>query len=244
LPADALGLLAHWPAGPAGSVVAGPVRQTDAVPTLPGPSIRRYRADDHDAVYEVCVRTGAGGADARGLYPNDDLLPDIYAGPYLHLEPDLAFVLDDGGRAVGYVIGTADTARFVTRYRREWLPLMAQSYQEPAGSPTTSFEAHVAGLFHPERMLVNELFSYPAHLHIDILPAYQRAGHGRRLIAAFLDEVARAGAPAVCLGVARANTGAQAFYRRVGFELLEVGDRDGSALYFGRTTSPEGLPPE
>jgi ribosomal protein S18 acetylase RimI-like enzyme len=207
----------------------------------PGLLIRPYQADDHDAVYEVCVRTGDGGADARGLYPNDDLLPDIYAGPYLYLEPDLAFVLDDGGRAVGYVIGTADTVPFVARYRQEWLPLVADRYQEPPEAPTTGYEAHVAWLFHPERMLVDELGAYPAHLHIDLLPAYQRAGHGRRLVATFVDEVGRAGAPAVYLAVAKANTGAQEFYRRVGFELLDVGDQDGSALFFGRATSPGGL---
>ncbi len=41
----------------------------------------------------------------RGKYPNDDLLPDIFVGPYLYLEPGLSFVLDDEGRAVGYVTG-------------------------------------------------------------------------------------------------------------------------------------------
>lgn len=223
-----------------GIVVVG-LRQTGAVPRLPGPSIRPYRAGDHDAVYEVCVRTGNGGADASGLYPNDDVLPDIYAGPYLYLEPELAFVLDDGGRAVGYVIGTADTARFVTRYRHDWLPVVAGRYEEPAGPPTSPYEEHVAWLFHPERMLVDELASYPAHLHIDLLPAYQRAGHGRRLIMTFLDEVACAGAPAVYLAVGKANTGAQEFYRRVGFELLELAEPSGSALYFGRASSPVGL---
>jgi ribosomal protein S18 acetylase RimI-like enzyme len=186
------------------------------------------------------VRTGDGGADARGLYPNDDLLPDIYAGPYLYLEPDLAFVLDHGGRAVGYVIGTADTARFVTRYRQDWLPVVARRYPEPAGTPTSPYEEHVAWLYHPERMLVDELASYPAHLHIDLLPAYQRAGHGRRLITTFLDELARARAPAVYLAVGKANTGAQAFYRRVGFEPIEVAGPPGSALYFGRATSTGG----
>ena len=218
------------------------MRQTDAVLAPPALSIRPYHADDHDAVYEVCVRTGDGGADASGLYPNDDLLPDIYAGPYLYLEPGLAFVLDDGGRAVGYVIGTADTARFVVRYRHDWIPLMARRYQERPDPPTTAYEAHVARLFHPERMLVDELASYPAHLHIDLLPAYQRAGYGRRLINTFLDEVARAGAPAVYLAVAKANTAAQEFYRRVGFELLDVGDQGGSALFFGRAASLEGQP--
>ena len=47
--------------------------------------IRPYRPADHDAVYDVCVRTADAGGDARGLYHSDDLMPDLFAGPYLHL---------------------------------------------------------------------------------------------------------------------------------------------------------------
>jgi len=41
-------------------------------------------------VYDVYVRTGAAGQDARGVYSTDILLGDIYAGPYLHLLPEHA----------------------------------------------------------------------------------------------------------------------------------------------------------
>ena len=61
--------------------------------------IRPYREADHAAVYDVCVRTADGGGDARGKYHSDDLMPDMFAGPYLFLEPDFAFVLDEIGRA-------------------------------------------------------------------------------------------------------------------------------------------------
>ena len=87
--------------------------------------IRPYREADLDAVYDVCVRTADGGADARGKYRSDDLMPDLFAGPYVFLEPDFAFVLDDGRRAVGYVIGTPDTAAFVRAYRARWIPRLA-----------------------------------------------------------------------------------------------------------------------
>ncbi len=63
-------------------------------------SIRRYRPEDRAAVYGICVRTADAGGDARGQYASDDLMPDLFAGPYVELEPELAFVLDDGGRAV------------------------------------------------------------------------------------------------------------------------------------------------
>jgi hypothetical protein len=65
--------------------------------------IRPYREADLAAVYDVCVRTADAGADARGKYRSDDLMPDLFAGPYVFLEPDFTFVLDDGRRAVVYL---------------------------------------------------------------------------------------------------------------------------------------------
>lgn len=56
------------------------------------------RPRDRAALYDICVRTGHEGGDARHLYPEAPaLLPDIFAGPYAELEPELAFVADDGG---------------------------------------------------------------------------------------------------------------------------------------------------
>ena len=207
------------------------------MPPPPGLFIRPYQPSDHDAVYDVCVRSGDSGGDARGQYPSDDLLPDIFAGPYLYLEPELASVLDDKGRAVGYVLGTADTARFVRRYRQEWLPALAGRHPEPASGPARPYDERLAELYQPERMLVGELAAYPAHLHIDVLPDYQRRGYGRRLIETLLDALGRAGAGGVHLGVGTANVEAQEFYKRVGFDLVPVASPTGSVLFFGRRTS-------
>jgi ribosomal protein S18 acetylase RimI-like enzyme len=197
--------------------------------------IRAYRSEDRDAVYDVCVRTGHLGGDARGLYPYPDLLPDIFAGPYVTLEPDLAFVLDDGRRAVGYIVGTADTESFVRAYRDRWLPGLRARYPEPAGRPTTPTELMLYLLHHPERMLSPELAGFPAHLHIDLLPEHQRAGHGRALIDTLLAALRAKGVPAVHLGVAPDNAGARAFYARVGFTEIPVGDP--TVVYLGRSTA-------
>ena len=79
-----------------------------------GVPVRGYQPGDLAAVYDICVRTGDNGEDATGKFEDVRLLADIYAGPYLYLEPDLSFVLDDGDKPVGYVIGTADTASSFT----------------------------------------------------------------------------------------------------------------------------------
>ena len=203
------------------------------------PRVRSYAAGDRDRVYDICVRTGDNGEDATGQFQDADLLPDIYAGPYLALEPDLAFVLDDGERPVGYVIGTLDTAAFVRAFREKWLPGLAARYPGPPAALTSPDEGLVALLHAPERMLAPGLEHYPAHLHIDVLPAFQGKGNGRRLIETFIDAAGRAGAPGVHVAVSPTNARAQSFYLRVGFERLPVE----GGTYFGSTTRPKAPSP-
>ena len=202
------------------------------------PDIRPYRPNDLPAVYDICVRTADAGADARGQFSSDELWGDLFAAPYVHLDPHMAFVLDDGGTTVGYVVGTADTETFVKRWTAEWLPRFAERYPRPPDSPRDHEQEMTALGYRPERMLLPELADYPANLHIDLLPAHQRRGFGRLLIDAFLRAAARAGAPTVHLGMLTANVPARAFYERLGFTELPIAD-PGPLTYLGRTTAAD-----
>ncbi|WP_461011257.1 GNAT family N-acetyltransferase [Streptomyces capparidis] len=186
--------------------------------------IRPYRPEDRAALYDICIRTGHEGGDARHLYDDHDLLPDIFAAPYVAFDPRLCFVLDDGERAVGYVVATADTAAFVAWFRERWLPGLDGRHPRPApGAPEEGPTPLMLRLLHnPERMLVPELAGYPAHLHIDILPGHQGAGHGRGLLTRLFDALSERGVPGVHLGMAPANVRARAFYDRMGFHEVRV----------------------
>jgi ribosomal protein S18 acetylase RimI-like enzyme len=184
--------------------------------------IRRYRDSDWAAVYHICVETGDAARGVRGRYSTDDLLPDIFAGPYLFLEPEHAYVLDNGERAVGYIIGTANTQDFVAAYRERWLPRLRTRYQPPSGPPATEEEHRLDAMFRPERMLLPELASHPAHLHIDLLADYRGSGHGRELIDTFLASVAAAGAASCHLAASPANVNARRFYAKLGWRPIEV----------------------
>ena len=197
------------------------------------PTIRAYRPSDLDAIYDICVRTAASGGDARGRHSSDRLLGDVWAVPYVIREPEHAHVLDDGaGNAVGYILGTADTPAFVAWLRAEWLPATADRF---AGDDPRDAELKAVRET-PERMIRPEFADHPAHLHIDLLPQWQGQGRGRGLMAAFLAGLRAAGVPRVHLGMAADNTGAYAFYRRLGFHDLEVADS--GARFVGRDTSP------
>ncbi|MBV1856069.1 GNAT family N-acetyltransferase [Catellatospora tritici] len=197
------------------------------------PKIRPYRPSDRDAVYEICVLTAHNGGDARPHYQDPGILPEIFAGPYVHLDPQFAFVLaDDEDRAVGYIIATGDTERFVRRFRQEWLPLVADRYPPLDGEAATSDEVMRWLLHRPERMVVPALVDYPAHLHIDLLPEYQRQGWGRQFVDTLAEALAAAGVPAVHLGMVTENTAARAFYNRIGLHVIDVPDA-GVLTYLG-----------
>lgn len=203
-------------------------------------TLRGYRPErpgERDEIYDVCLRTADAGGDATGLLGVDDLWGDVFAGPYLALEPELAFVLDDGARVVGYVLGTADTARWAAEHRARWLPTVAARYPLPA-EPTTREEHLVDLLHHPELNVRPELAAYPAHLHVDVLPEHQGAGHGRRLVERFCAALAERGVPAVHLGVSPQNVRARGFYARLGFVDLGVDEPD--VVYLGRPTGTAG----
>ncbi|GGK95092.1 acetyltransferase [Planomonospora parontospora subsp. parontospora] len=203
--------------------------------------VRPYRATDHAALYDICVRTAHEGGDSRHIYPDLELMPSIFAAPYAELEPDLTFVLDDGERAVGYVLGTADTPAFVEAYRASWLPRLRERFPALDGPPSTPSEVMIDLMYRPERMIVPELAGYPAHLHIDLLPDHQRKGHGRALMNAFLDALHRKGVEYVHLGMVTANTAARAFYDRLGFHEIPVAD-PGPLTYLGRRTDRTAPP--
>ncbi|MFI6926811.1 GNAT family N-acetyltransferase [Nonomuraea spiralis] len=207
---------------------------------MTAPFVRPYRPADLAAVYDICVRTADAGGDARGHYASDLLMGDIFAVPYVTLEPEHAHVVDDGaGQAVGYVLGTADTEAFVRRYREEWIPMSAARCPLPADPPVTADDLMLTLHHRPERMLLPELAGHPAHLHIDLLPGWQGKGWGRRLMSSFVDGLRAAGVARLHLGMVSTNVSARAFYDRLGFAELAVAVA-GPVTYLGRDTSPLG----
>ena len=160
------------------------------------PIVRLARPEDAAGISGVCMRTGHAGQDARPHYPDGDLLPDVFARPYLLAEPELAFVADDAGRPVGYLVGTADTDAFVAWFRRVWLPEVAERHGPP-GTGASWPDVMLRALHQPERMVRPELAGHPAHLHVNLLPEFQRMGLGRQLLAAFLDALAARAVAAV-----------------------------------------------
>jgi len=191
--------------------------------------IRPYGRGDDDALYDICLRTGADGDDATDLVSDPRLLGSVYVGPYLALAPGLAFVLADGEHVLGYVLGALDTVEFEAACRRSWWPALRA--QHPlAPPPSGAVDAELVAHIHAPPTTPRAITSiYPSHLHIDLLPAAQGAGWGRALIETLRSALAAAGSPGVHLGVSPANTRAIGFYRRLGFVVVAA-DPSGATM--------------
>jgi GNAT superfamily N-acetyltransferase len=117
-----------------------------------------------------------------------------WLGRYLQCGSDVVLLALDGEATVaGYLVG---------------------ALRDPAEQPRFADIAYFKGAFR------DHCRRYPAHLHINLAPAYRGEGVGGRLIAAFAACASEAGAPGmhVVTGKGMRNVG---FYARYGF--LEQG---------------------
>jgi len=198
--------------------------------------IRAFRPGDEPALAEICVRTADAGQDATGMFRDDRLWADIFVLPYAARHPELAFVVEsDGGRVVGYIVGTSDTEAFEDWFAGSWWPAVRDRYPlEGAGERERDIITY-ADQRGPGRE--QHAAEYPAHLHIDLLPEGQGQGFGRRLIDTLIVALEEQGVAGLHLAASAENTGAVLFYPRVGF--TELPSEPGSRA-FGRRLSPRG----
>ncbi|WP_258066886.1 GNAT family N-acetyltransferase [Arthrobacter sp. GMC3] len=187
--------------------------------------IRAFQPIDMPGLYDVCLRTGDSGQDARNLYANQHLLGHIYAGPYPTADPGLTFVLADSQGVAGYVVATADTNAFEHWCEENWWPPLRKQYPAIlAADPGDGSQdwlriraLHEASPTHDEI-----LKNYPAHLHVDLLPRAQGAGAGRSLIQTLITALRARGVTGLHLGVGSGNPGARKFYLAMGFREARV----------------------
>jgi ribosomal protein S18 acetylase RimI-like enzyme len=197
--------------------------------------IRPYDQKDFDAVYDVCLKTGNAGQDATHLYKDPKALGHLYVGPYVTLEPSLAFVLEDKLGVCGYVLGALDTRTFRERFVKEWLPPLQKLYPDPQGEEEswTPDEEIYHELHHPWTEIYRALRSYPSHLHIDLLPRAQGQGNGTQMMNTLLGVLTKKGSPAVRLGTNPKNERAFIFYKKIGFHVIEDVVLPKTTIYMG-----------
>ena len=169
------------------------------------PTIRPYESKDAARVREVCMRTGPKASLEEG--PARTLLLATYMDYYIEREPHNCFVIaDDGDSAVGYILCAEDY--------RPYREIFFRDYAPRSKGLGLARRAECLGAGYLPRFFYK---TYPAHLHIDILPAYQRMGLGTKLMDTLTAHLRQKGIGGVMLGVSSTNEKGIRFYKKYGF---------------------------
>ncbi len=192
--------------------------------------LRPYSPSDLDALYAICLQTGAAGADASALHSDPQLVGHIYAAPYGVLEPQNTFVAEDDQGVAGYIVGTFDTDGFFDRLETEWWPPLRARYADAQGM-TEADQDRIDTINRPHRSPADLVAQYPAHIHMNLLPRLRGQRIGTRLLDMWVDHARTHDVAGIHLGASASNKGGIAFWTHGGFRPL----REDSAVWFGMT---------
>lgn len=171
-------------------------------------TIRKARPEDLKQVEYVCRMTAGPGSRRDPEVGNR--VAKMYSTYYIRECVDNCFVLaDDDDTVVGYVLCEPNFKRFRKVYRKVDVKHIYSLHKQSGKLawhlpiPYTVFGG-----------------KYPAHLHIDLMPDFQGAGYGTKMMEMLLEHLKSIGVKGVMLTTDEDNYGAIRFYERLGFKTL------------------------
>ena len=171
--------------------------------------IRPYEPKDHDAVEFVCLNSeGPCDLNETGQF----YILTTYCDYFIEKEPQNCFVaVNDADEAVGYIICAENYDRFLPVFLAEYVSRFSPDdlYRRRSAEDSTLLQK-------------KHKSEYPAHLHIDLLPEYQRQGLGSRLVDTLADHLRKKGVSGVMLTVGASNDVGRSFYTKYGFTRIDA----------------------
>lgn len=166
-----------------------------------------YQPAYKESVRAVCLATASERARTDDTHRAFTF--DMYCDEYL--DHEIALVLEDRGKACGYVLCAPDFYTWIEHSKpyHDRIRALGASYTDRLAREIDTYRRHAD--------------SYPAHLHIDIAPGNTGGGWGGKLVEELVSRLRGRNVPGLMLGVSADNTAAIRFYERHGFEKL-VGD--------------------
>jgi ribosomal protein S18 acetylase RimI-like enzyme len=168
-------------------------------------TIRLATIQDLPSVRAICLATCTDDY----LREHTKTLYLLYADYYLNEEQGHCFVAVSEGKVVGYILSSFSQKSFVHAMKTKYLPILKKS------------DPHFYHLRKSFLFACHFWPAYPAHLHIDLDPAYQHQGIGTRLMENLIAEMRVNHVRAVYLSVSKSHPNAIAFYRKNGFKTLQ-----------------------
>lgn len=168
--------------------------------------IRQYEAKDRDNVRYVSLVTGGNPTKERDKKAKWLMFLDYY----IEVEPECCFVaVNEQDEAIGFAIASANYEQYEKTYRKLYLKELYK-------------QKFFYGIYQSLELMLSRKFGkkYPAHLHIDINPEYQRMGLGHKLMDALILKLDQKNIPSVFLVVGKNNEMGIKFYTKYGFERI------------------------
>lgn len=185
---------------------------------MPEFEIRSYRPSDRARVRRIAFDTGYMGDPVDWLWGDPESFADLITRYYTDREPESLFVVDRGGEVLGYLTGCVDSRRVLGVAAGEFGRLLRRGALLRPGVAGFLWRALLDTAC--DRVVAQEALvdpRWPAHLHIDLLPAARRRGLGRRLMQRWFARLRELGSAGVHLGTFAENRGAISFFEACGF---------------------------
>jgi ribosomal protein S18 acetylase RimI-like enzyme len=197
----------------------------------PAIHIRTAQLADEPDLVSICHRTG-----------HTRVAPYLFGLrwclDYLWHDTDNCFVAVDqqSDHVVGYILGTLDSTAQVVRFYSVTFPKIKQYWKTMPNKTINDLAFYVMIRLINQDVLKDLFTEYPAHLHINLYPEYQRHGIGAQLLAAYEENLRKKDIPGYHLGVAADNQVGISFYQKQGLAQLQKVPKIGIplALAFGR----------
>ncbi len=167
--------------------------------------VRKYLEKDKENLRKICLVTSSLPTQTE---TDRNFLYLMYNDYYSECEGDNCFVFtNDDDEAVGYILCAEDFHAYIAKMKKTYLPKIAYLGNKYA----TMARGEI---------MVHRLFkkSYPAHLHIDILPEYQHIGAGSQLVEALKAHLKEKNVRGLMLSAGMGNKKAIAFYKKNNFK--------------------------
>jgi len=185
--------------------------------------VRKYRPQDRDAVRKICYDTGLMGASIDPYFGCMELFADYWMNYYTDYEPESAFVVELGGKVVGYLVGCLDGSAqekvqrniITPRIRRKML-----TFGYKIDRRFFSFMLRYVRSMWRGEFAEESIKGYPAHLHMNLAEGYRGGGLGSKLLSAFLEYLKQNNVTGLQLGTTTGNKFAVPFYKKWGFQLI------------------------
>lgn len=185
--------------------------------------VRQYQPQDRQALQMIGADTAFFGAPIEAFLDDRRVFMDAFYSYYTDYEPQHAWVACEDERVVGFLTGCTNTGihdrimgqKIIPRVFWKWVRGFYHTGKKTARYAWAILGAEIRG-----EIPGADHTKYPAHLHINLLPAWRGVGLGRKLIEAYIQQLEALQVPGVYLQTTTMNGAAIKLYEKVGFHLL------------------------